>query len=89
MAVLVGWPLGDVSIDALDLLVGEKTLIGSAGGSSRPDRDFPLFYEWYRDGRLDLDALVSERWALDDIVAATARLASGEVFGRSVIVFDS
>jgi Zn-dependent alcohol dehydrogenase len=88
-AVLVGWPTGDASINALDLIVGEKQLLGSAGGSVRPERDFPLFYEWYQDGRLDLDALVTARWPLSQIEKATDQLMSGDVLGRSVIVFDS
>ncbi len=88
MAVLVGWPTGEASIDALDLVIGEKQLSGSAGGSARPERDFPLFLQWYRDGRLDLDALVSERWPLDQIGEATDRLAAGRVGGRSVIMFE-
>ena len=88
MAVLVGWPTGEATIDALDLVIGEKQLAGSAGGSARPERDFPIFLQWYRDGRLDLDALVSERWSIDQIVEATDRLAAGRVTGRSVIVFE-
>ena len=86
-AVLVGWPTTDATVDALDLVVGEKRLVGSAGGSCRPERDFPLFYEWHRQGLLDLDALVSERWPLDEINTAVDRLATGQVFGRSVIEF--
>jgi Zn-dependent alcohol dehydrogenase len=88
VAVLVGWPTADAAINALDLVIGEKQLLGSAGGSSRPERDFPVFYEWAREGLLDLDALVSERWALDEIDTAVDRLAEGRVFGRSVVVFE-
>jgi Zn-dependent alcohol dehydrogenase len=88
VAVLVGWPTTDASVDVLDLVVGEKQLAGSAGGSSRPERDFPVFYEWHRQGLLDLDALVTERWTLDEIGPAVDRLADGKVFGRSVVVFD-
>lgn len=84
LAVVVGWPIGEVAIDALDLVIGEKQLAGSAGGSARPERDFPVFLQWYRDGQLDLDALVTERWSLDQIGEATDRLAAGRVSGRSV-----
>ncbi|MFN8187183.1 MAG: zinc-binding dehydrogenase [Gaiellales bacterium] len=87
-AVLVGWPVADAAIDALDVVVGEKQLLGSAGGSCRPERDFPVFYDWHRTGVLDLDALITERWSLDEIGTAVERLASGKVFGRSVVVFD-
>ena len=36
---------------------------------------------------LDLDLLVSERVALDDINEATERLRRGEIAGRSIIEF--
>lgn len=87
-AVLVGWPVAPAEIDALDVVVGEKQLLGSAGGSCRPERDFPLFYEWHRSGALDLGALVTERWSFEEIGTAVDRLANGQVFGRSVVVFD-
>lgn len=87
-AVLVGWPTADAPVDVLDLVVGEKQLVGSAGGSARPERDFPVFYQWHREGVLDLAALVTERWTLDEIDAAVGRLAEGKVLGRSVVVFD-
>jgi Zn-dependent alcohol dehydrogenase len=87
-AVLVGWPVAAAEIDALDVVVGEKQLLGSAGGSCRPERDFPVFYEWHRSGALDLGALVTERWSLDEIGTAVDRLSTGQVFGRSVVVFD-
>ena len=86
-AVLVGWPKGEASINVLDLVIGEKRLMGSAGGSSRPERDFPIFLEWYRQGVLPLDVLVSERWPLAAINEGTDRLAQGQVLGRSVIIF--
>ena len=89
VAVLVGWPTADASVDALDLVVGEKQLVGSAGGSVRPERDFPIFYEWHRQGLLDLAALVTERWTLDEIGTAVDRLAAGKVLGRSVLEFPS
>ena len=61
--------------------------MGSAGGSSRPERDFSIFLEWYRQGVLPLDVLVSERWPLAAINEGTDRLAQGQVLGRSVIIF--
>lgn len=86
-AVLVGWPKGEASISALDLVIGEKRLIGSAGGSSRPERDFPLFLDWYGQGVLPLDVLVSERRPLATINEGAERLAQGQVLGRSVLTF--
>ena len=86
-AVLVGVPDGDAALNALDVLRGEKRFVGSYGGSCRPDRDFPEFVRWHREGMLDLGALVSERVRLDDINEAAEALRRGEVAGRSIIVF--
>ncbi|MCA9855459.1 MAG: zinc-binding dehydrogenase, partial [Dehalococcoidia bacterium] len=87
MAVLVGVPQTNVEIDARDLLVNEKKYIGSIGGSCRPDRDFPMFLRWYKEGDLDLDALVTKRYKLDDINEATRALESGQIAGRAIMEF--
>lgn len=86
-AVLVGVPQTPVEIQAIDLLINEKKYIGSIGGSCRPDRDFPMFLRWYREGLLDLDALVTARYRLDDINQATADLEQGKIFGRAILEF--
>jgi Zn-dependent alcohol dehydrogenase len=86
-AVLVGVPQTPVEIQAVDLLVNEKKYIGSIGGSCRPDRDFPMFLRWFREGDLDLDALVTARYKLDDINESTDALASGKIAGRAIMEF--
>ncbi|HEX9530371.1 MAG TPA: zinc-binding dehydrogenase [Acidimicrobiales bacterium] len=86
--VLVGVPRGSVELNAIDMLVNEKRFVASLGGSCQPERDFPVFLDWYRDGRLDLDALVTARYALEDINEATTDLEEGRIFGRSILVFD-
>jgi Zn-dependent alcohol dehydrogenase len=86
-AVLVGVPSTPVELDARDLLISEKKYIGSIGGSCRPDRDFPMFLRWYHEGDLDLDALVTSRYKLDDINAATTDLEKGRIFGRAIMEF--
>ena len=86
-AVLVGVPSTPVELDARDLLVNEKKYIGSIGGSCRPDRDFPMFLRWFHEGDLDLDALVTARYKLDDIVEATDALAAGKIAGRAIMEF--
>jgi Zn-dependent alcohol dehydrogenase len=86
-AVLVGVPNTPVELNAMDLLVNEKKYIGSIGGSCRPDRDFPMFLRWYAEGDLDLDALVTARYKLDDINKATEDLEHGKIFGRAILEF--
>ena len=87
-AVVIGMvPQGQkLEIDAEALLM-EKTLTGSNMGSNRFREDMPRLVEFYLDGRLHLDAMVSERVGLDDINEAFAAMKAGEV-ARSVIVFD-
>lgn len=86
-AVLVGVPQTPVEIQAIDLLVNEKKYIGSIGGSCRPDRDFPMFLRWYDEGDLDLDALVTQRYRLDQIGEATDALEQGKIAGRAILEF--
>jgi Zn-dependent alcohol dehydrogenase len=45
----------------------EKKLIGSLLGSVNARRDIPLLLDWWRAGRLDLDALITSRRPLEDI----------------------
>jgi Zn-dependent alcohol dehydrogenase len=87
-AVVVGVPSTGVTVGTTDLLLDERTLIGSLGGSCLPDRDFPVFLDWYEDGRLDLDSLVTARYRIDQINEATTDLAEGRISGRSILVFD-
>ncbi len=86
-AVLVGVPGTNVELDARDLLIAEKKYIGSIGGSCRPDRDFPMFIRWYKEGDLDLDAMVTARYKLDQINEATHALEKGEISGRAIMEF--
>jgi Zn-dependent alcohol dehydrogenase len=87
-AVLVGVPGTPVELNAMDVLLGEKRFIGSIGGSCQPDRDFPTFLDWHRNGDLDLDAMVTARYRIDDINEATTALAAGKISGRAIIEFD-
>jgi Zn-dependent alcohol dehydrogenase len=86
-AVLVGIPQTSVELNAKDIVLNEKHFVGSIGGSCTPDRDFPTFLEWYQNGDLDLDAMITERYLLQDINAATKALESGQIQGRAIIEF--
>jgi Zn-dependent alcohol dehydrogenase len=86
-AVLVGVPGTTVELNAIDVLLNEKHFIGSIGGSCAPDRDFPRFLEWQDNGDLDLDAMVTQRFALEDINEATAALQEGRIAGRAILEF--
>ncbi len=56
-------------------------------GSNRFRIDIPLYLEFYRQGRLLLDEMVSRRGRLDDINDAFRAMKAGEV-ARSVLMFD-
>jgi Zn-dependent alcohol dehydrogenase len=86
-AVLVGVPPGGFEFPALDVLFQEKSFRGSIGGSCTPETDFPRFLAWYADGRLPLDDLVTERFALDDVNEACAALEAGKIAGRAIFEF--
>ncbi|MEE9279281.1 MAG: zinc-binding dehydrogenase [Myxococcota bacterium] len=86
-AVLVGIPTTGLELEPRELLMHEKKLIGSIGGSCHPDRDFPLFLRWQQDGLLDLDALVTERYPIEQINEATAALEAGQIRGRAILEF--
>ena len=86
-AVLVGVPQTPVELNASDILVNEKKFIGSIGGSCVPDRDFPKYLNWYENGKLNLDVMVTERFSIDQINEATKALENGEISGRAILEF--
>ncbi|HVK20361.1 MAG TPA: S-(hydroxymethyl)mycothiol dehydrogenase [Actinokineospora sp.] len=86
--VLVGVPTPDMTIEMplIDFFSRGGSLKSSWYGDCLPSRDFPYLVDLYRQGRLDLDAFVSETIALDDVEAAFDRMHHGDVL-RSVVVF--
>ena len=80
-------PTTNVELNAIDVLVNEKHFIGSIGGSCAPDRDFPRFLEWHGDGTLDLEAMITARYSIDQINEATTALESGQIQGRAILEF--
>ena len=56
-------------------------------GSNRFRYDIPLYLDFYRQGRLDLDGMVTKRGRLDDINEAFRAMKAGEV-ARTVLTFD-
>ena len=56
-------------------------------GSVRPNLDFPILVDLYLDGKLELDALISRTYTLNEINEGFDALRSGQV-ARGVVVFD-
>ncbi len=88
-AVLVGVvPVTEmVPLSAADLTLSEKKVVGSFMGSNEFRVDMPHYIDFYLDGRLMLDEMISSRIALDDINEACDAMRKGSV-ARQVIVFD-
>jgi S-(hydroxymethyl)glutathione dehydrogenase/alcohol dehydrogenase len=68
-------------------LIYDRRLIGSNMGSNVFRVDMPRFVEFYLQGKLNLDALVSKRVPLAMVNEAYAEMLTGGV-ARSVITFD-
>lgn len=66
----------------------EKKIQGCFLGSNRFPVDMPRLVDFYLQGRLNLDALVSKRIRLEEVNSAFEEMKRGEI-ARSVIVFDA
>ncbi|MGH3759627.1 S-(hydroxymethyl)mycothiol dehydrogenase [Actinophytocola sp.] len=86
--VLVGVPTPDMRLEMpmIDFFSRGGSLKSSWYGDCLPSRDFPYLIDLYRQGRLDLDAFVTETIALDQVEAAFTKMHHGDVL-RSVVVF--
>lgn len=87
-ATVVG--LGSVSdevvFNAFEVAYFARTLRGCMYGSTDPNADIPVLVQHYRDGLLDLEAMVSERITLNEIDASFEQLRAGQGT-RQVVVF--
>ena len=84
--VLVGVPTPTMQLELplLDLFGRGGSLKSSWYGDCLPSRDFPMLIDLYLQGRLPLDAFVSETIGIGDIDAAFAKMHGGDVL-RSVV----
>jgi Zn-dependent alcohol dehydrogenase len=87
-ALLVGItpPGAQAKLDT-SLFIGNRSFTRTSGGDCRPERDFPLFIRWYREGKLKLNDLVTHRYALEEINTAVDDLERGRILGRGIITF--
>ncbi|WP_332769230.1 Zn-dependent alcohol dehydrogenase [Phenylobacterium sp.] len=81
-------PVGTkIELDGYEFL-GEKRIQGSFMGSNRFPVDLPRFVDFYMQGKLHLDQMISRRIKLDQVNEAFEELKRGEL-ARSVILFDA
>ncbi|MCL8025135.1 S-(hydroxymethyl)mycothiol dehydrogenase [Nocardioides bruguierae] len=86
--VLVGVPTPDMKIPdmpLIDVFGRGGALKSSWYGDCLPSRDFPMLVDLYTQGRLDLDAFVTEEIGIGDVEAAFEKMHGGNVL-RSVVV---
>lgn len=74
------------SLSAGLFAIAEKTLKGSFCGGGASVRDFPRMLDWYRSGKLNLDALVTTPYAIEDVNQAFEDMTAGKN-ARGVVVF--
>jgi len=65
----------------------EKRIQGSSMGSNRFKVDMPRYVDFYMQGRLKLDEMITRRMKLDEVNEAFRAMKAGEV-ARSVLVFE-
>ena len=80
-------PPGVQALLDMSLFIGSRSFTPTSGGDCRPDRDFPLFMRWYREGKLKLDELVTRRYTLEQINEAVDDWEHGRILGRAIITY--
>ena len=86
--VLVGVPTPEMTLELplLDVVGRGGALKSSWYGDCLPSRDFPVLIDLFLQGRLPLDAFVTETIGIGDVEKAFGRMHGGDVL-RSVVVF--
>jgi len=86
--VLVGVPTPQMTVELplLDVFGRGGSLKSSWYGDCLPSRDFPMLIDLHLQGRLPLEAFVTETIGIGDIDAAFKRMHHGDVL-RSVVKF--
>ncbi|GAA3865555.1 zinc-dependent alcohol dehydrogenase family protein [Streptomyces lacrimifluminis] len=86
-AVLLGVPSAAAEASfVVSSMFLDKSILGCRYGSSRPQRDIPLYADLYREGRLLLDELVTETYPVEDFEKAVGDAEAGRV-ARGVLTF--
>ena len=87
MAVLVGMPGKEMTIDPGHFMFHQRQYRGSLG-ATYPDKDFSMYLRLFEEGKFPLDKMVTKEYKLDDINQACEDLQNGKISGRSIINFD-
>lgn len=77
----------NIPISPLQLVLTQKTLMGTLYGASNPQIDIPRLLNLYKLGLLKLDELITKTYSLDDINQGYADMLAGRNI-RGVVKFD-
>ena len=75
----------EISTRPFQLVTGRKWE-GSAFGSARGRTDVPKIVDWYMEGKIDIDSLITHTLSLDDINEGFHLMKTGESI-RSVVIY--
>jgi len=67
-------------------LMGERQIVRSSYGGTRPHEDFPMLAHAYLEGQLQLDSMITRRITLDEINHGFDALRAGQAI-RTVVTF--
>ena len=78
--VMIGVPRVDATLElpAAKIVYGERRVLGSMYGSSRMHADMPRLLRLYRTGKLKVDELVTETYAIEQVNEAFDDLRAGK-----------
>lgn len=74
----------NISIHSLPMHFG-KTLKGSHGGGCRPEIDIPKYLTLYKQGKLKLDQLITDRYPLGEINHVIEKMRKSQIDGRCLL----
>ena len=75
-----------IPVPPLDLVLFQKTLMGTLYGDSQPRNDIPNLLAMYHAGKIKLDELITRTYTLDQVNEAYADMVAGKNI-RGVIEF--
>ena len=87
--VMIGMAKTDEKVDlnVHDVFMMERKILGSFYGSANVNTDFQRMLDLWKQGKLDLEGMISRRIALDEVNEAFRAMQAGEVI-RSVIDYN-
>lgn len=75
----------EISTRPFQLVTG-RSWRGTAFGGARGRTDVPKIVDWYMDGKIDIDMMITHKLSLDEINKGFDLMHKGE-FIRSVVIY--